>query len=153
MKKIKLTQGKYAIIDDEFYEEVSKYKWHFGNGYAKRKNPSFKPKLFGMHHVVLPLQKGLMIDHINGNGLDNRRANLRLVTKSQNMMNRGKQINNKSGYMGVCWHKQHGRWRAYIKVNKKQISLGLYDTLKEAAKAYNEGAKKYHREYAYLNKI
>lgn len=94
-----------------------------------------------------------MIDHINGNGLDNRRKNLRLVTKSQNMMNRGIQKNNTSGFMGVSFHKATGRWRAYIKKDKKQFYLGLFDNKKDAAIAYNEATKFYHGEYAYLNKI
>lgn len=124
MKKIKLTQNKYAIIDEEDFDKVSKYRWHFGNGYARRKS-SFEPELTRMHHLILPLEKGFMIDHINGNGLDNRKSNLRLVTKSQNMMNRGKQSNNKSGYMGVSLHRNN-KWRAYIKLNMKQIHLGLF---------------------------
>lgn len=151
MERVKLTQDKYALIDDEDLKLVSEYKWHYGNGYAKRRD--HKSSLCRMHHLILPLKKGYMVDHINGNRLDNRRNNLRLVTKSQNMMNRGLQKNSKSGYMGVSWHKKTKSWRAYIKKDRKQIYLGLYDTKIQAAKAYNEAAKEYHGEFAFFNKI
>lgn len=156
MKKIMLTQNKFALVDDDDHETLSKHKWHFadcGNtGYAKRYNPTRKPTLLRMHNVILPLLEGYMCDHINGNGLDNRKSNLRLVTKSQNMMNRGLQKNSISGYVGVSKHKQ-GKWRAYIKVNRKQIHIGMFTDKKEAAKAYNEAAKHYHGEFAKLNII
>ncbi len=160
MKQIKLTQDKVALVDDEDFETLNKYKWHysrysphFENGYAKRRNPNGKPALIRMQHMILPLKKGYMVDHKNGNGLDNRRENLRLVTKSQNMMNCGLQRNNKSGYKGVCWHESNKKWRAQIFVNGRQYFLGLFKNKKDAARAYNDAAPHYHGEYAYLNKI
>lgn len=154
MKKIPLTQHKYALVDDEDYELLNRFKWHYANGYARR-NWWYggKSHMVRMHHFVLPLRDGLMCDHINGNGIDNRKCNLRLVTKSQNMMNRGKQKNNTSGYMGVSLHRTTKKYRAFIKKDRKQIHLGLFETLREAAYAYNEAAKKYHGEFALLNKI
>ena len=104
-----------------------------------------------MHHVILPLKDGLQVDHINGNRLDNRKENLRLVTKSQNMMNRGVQKNSTSGYKGVNEHQ--GKWRAYILENGKQKHLGVFEDKKEAARAYNKMAKLLHGEYAVLNKL
>jgi len=160
MKKIPLTQGKYALVDDEEYKLLSKFKWHYGQygntGYAKRiiwDKENKKSKIVRMHHFILPLQKGLMVDHINGNGIDNRKQNLRLVTKAQNMMNKKAPKNNTSGFKGVAWHKQNNRWRAYLTVHGKQISLGLYDTKKEAAKAWNLAARAYFGEYALLNQV
>lgn len=154
MKRIPLSQGRFAFVDDEDYPYLSKFKWHYSGGYAKRNLwYSKKPHIVRMHHFVLPLKKGYMIDHINGIGTDNRKENLRLVTKSQNMMNRGKQVNNTSGYMGVTYHRPTNKWRAYIKKDKKQIHLGLFKEPTEAALAYNDAATKYHGEYAFLNEL
>ena len=154
MKYIKLTQGKRAIIDDKDLDAISKYKWHFSNGYAKRSAlVNGKKKILRMHHMIISFHESLMIDHINMNGLDNRRSNLRLVTKSQNMMNSGTRTNSTSGYKGVSWHIYAKKWRAYIVKNYKQINLGLFDKKLDAINAYNEGAKMYHGEYAKLNII
>lgn len=158
MKYIKLTQNKRAVVDDKDYEILNKVKWHYSDygktGYAKRYNPNKKPYLLRMHRVILSAPKGMEVDHINGDGLDNRRENLRLATRAQNTLNRHlPPINNTSGYKGVAWHKQNKRWRAYITVKYKQISLGLYDTKKEAAIAWNIAAIKYYGDFAHLNKI
>lgn len=156
MNKLKLTQGKYAILDKEDYENLKKFKWHYGEygktGYAKRliwDKKNKKSKIVRMHHFVLPLRKGYMVDHINGNGIDNRRNNLRLVTKSQNMMNSGVRKNSTTKVTGVSWHKQIKRWRAYISINKKQISLGTYLSLEEAIKARLNGENKFHKTFAF----
>lgn len=92
-------------------------------------------------------------DHINRNRLDNRRCNLRPVTLSQNNCNRGIPSNNTSGYKGVWFDKCRGKWRGDIRVSGKKISLGYHDDPKEAVKAYNEAALKYHGEFAVLNEI
>ena len=105
---------------------------------------------FLMHHGYLPEY----IDHVNENKSDNRILNLRGCTKTQNQMNRGPQKNNTSGYKGVRWHKITSKWQAQITYNKKVISLGLFDCRHEAARAYNEGALKYHGpEFSYINII
>lgn len=96
------------------------------------------------------LAKGEFPDHINGNGLDNRRENLRLATRSQNSINRGKQSNNKSGYKGVSWNKRDKRWTAQITINKHIINLGGFDTPEQAYEAYKEAAKQYHGTFANL---
>lgn len=95
-----------------------------------------------------------IIDHKNGNTLDNRRENLRICTYSENNRNR-KQIssNNKSGYKGVSWDKQKNKWRTCLNINKKQKHIGFFNDIIEAAKAYNEAAIKYFGEFAKLNKI
>jgi len=165
MKKIKLTQGKFALVDDEDFEQLSKLKWGFdnSNGYARRVICG-NEKIY-MHRMIMKTPKRLQTDHINHNKLDNRKINLRIVVQSQNNMNR-KKVNNKYGYKGINFynHRKYytqttGRvthpktWRANIKINKKRISLGFFFTKEEAAQAYNEAAQKYFGEYAYLNKI
>ncbi len=91
------------------------------------------------------------IDHINGNGLDNRRSNLRLATESQNMANRGKQRNNTSGFKGVHWSQKHGKWKAEICCNRHRQHLGLFIDPVEAAHAYDSKARELFGEFARLN--
>lgn len=154
MKKIKLTQGKYALIDDEDWLVVSSKKWH-ANFNRKRfyAATTLKGKTIYMHQCILWCPNGMTVDHINGNGLDNRRSNLRIATNAQNARNQGLSKNNKSGYKGVILKKETGRWRARIRVDFKIIHLGYFSTSEEAAEAYNEAANKYHGIFAKLNKI
>ena len=158
MKKIPLTQGKYALVDDENFEELNKYKWctykHGNTFYATRgflengKSVSIK-----MHRLILKARKGETCDHINGNGLDNRRSNLRLCTQAENVRNTRKRHDNTSGYKGVVWHKYNKKFTARISIEKKRIELGSFDTAREAALAYNKAAKKHHGKFARLNSI
>ena len=153
MKIITLTQNKDTIIDDEFYDYLSKFKWHYSTGYAKRNlwnYQSKKAKIVRMHHFILPMKKGLQIDHINGDTLDNRLVNLRYVKQKENLRNQGLRSDNTSGFKGVSKWK-NGQWRAYIVVNYKQILLGIHKTKEKAAEAYNKAAKKYYKEFARLN--
>ena len=109
MRKIKLTQGQYALVDDEDYDRLSKYKWYITakRGYAVRRigydGPLVYMHISVWHHYNGRFPKDRMLDHKNTNTLDNRMKNLRLATQGQNLMNRGKQKNNKSGYKGVNW--------------------------------------------------
>lgn len=159
MSEVPLTQGRIAIIDDEDLNLVSKYIWHYadqgtgGKGYAKTNNKGKKPALLRMHRIILGLRGKEKVDHINRNTLDNRKSNLRIVTQSQNMMNAGIRKTNKSGFKGVHFAKREKKWLAMIWKDNKQIFLGYFKSDKEAANAYNEGAIKYHGEYALLNKI
>lgn len=162
MIKILLTQGKTAIIDNDDYKLVSKYKWHYadyldGRGYAKTYNRGNKPHLLRMHRLILGAKDGEKVDHINQNTLDNRRENLRFVTQSQNMMNMKPRRTNKSGYKGVCRISnelyKHRPWLATTWKDCKQVHIGYFTTAKEAAKAYNKKVSELHGEYAYLNKI
>jgi hypothetical protein len=163
MKLINMSQGIKVFVDDEDYEYINQWKWHKCGKYAVRlsliheqikKGKSFN--IF-MHRVILNTPKGMDTDHINGNGFDNRKSNLRIVTRSQNCINRPTLKNNKSGFKGVYLDNRNRRkykiWQAIIQINKKRIELGHFTTKEEAAKAYNEAAKKYHGEFIYRNTI
>ena len=159
-RKIGLTKGEYAIVDAADYEELSKYKWHVaGNGkmlYAQRmarsKCPGQRQYKVKMHRQIMNVPEGLFVDHINHNGLDNRRSNLRIVTKMQNNWNKRKlKTGCSSKYKGVSFFKRSGKWQARIVHNGKNIFIGQYDDEESAARAYDEKAKKLFGEYAATN--
>jgi len=160
-RKIPLTQDKYAIVDPERHEELSKYNWfairsergYYALRMTKAKRGSgVKQNAVRMHRVILKPPKDRIIDHINHNGLDNRMANLRLATMQQNMWNKRKQRGNYSSqYKGVNWSKNENKWVSRITCNGKTISLGYFDDEKEAAKAYDAKAKELFGEYAAPN--
>ncbi len=97
------------------------------------------------------LSPDIVVDHINRNSLDNRKANLRLATPRQNMWNRSNPKPSRSKYKGVCWHKDNEKWVAQIHIDGQQRHLGYFDNEISAAKAYDTAAKKYRGEYAFLN--
>jgi len=164
-----LTQNKETLVDDEDYEMLMEHKWYankLGNGkfYVMRSSPrdsNGKRKTILMHRVITNTPKGMQVDHINGNPLDNRRENLRTCTNQQNGMNRERTKNNKSGYKGVCYKKRTKNmineypkpWLARIKHNQKIIHLGYYKTKEEAALAYNKKAIELFGEYVKLNNV
>jgi hypothetical protein len=156
-RRIPLTQGKYAIVDPEDFERSNKHKWcavkSTNTFYANRnKRVGKKYITIGMHREVIHPPGHLFVDHINHNGLDNRKANLRPATCSQNNYNRihfGKSQSSK--YKGVRWNKQRKKWIVLIKYNCKRKFLGYFKDEIHAAKAYDEAAKKYHKEFASLN--
>lgn len=151
MKQIALSQGKFAIVDDEDYEIISKLKWHYNNcGYATHCGCRNVQLL--MHREILKLQKGEFCDHINGNKLDNRKCNLRKATKSQNAMNQRLKSTNKSGIIGVSWDSGTKKWRAQIRLNGKSIYLGICSNKEDAAIIYNNKAKELFGEFAYNNR-
>lgn len=158
MFKIPLTQGEFTIVGPKDYKYLSQWKWQYHNaGYAVHKDrTNGKQRTILMHRVILERMNHknfVRSDHRDRNRLNNLRSNLRPATYSQSQYNRGKQSNNTSGYIGVHWHTQRRKWQARIKVKEKYMSLGLYDNIKEAARAYNAAALKYHGEFAVLNKI
>lgn len=155
--KIPLTQGKFALVDKLDESLISPHKWFAnrqGNTYYAGRNITDKPYIqtfISMHRLILGLKKGETADHINGDGLDNRRSNLRKCTIQQNTFNKHRTKKGSSQYKGVCWQKQARKWRAYIKKDYKGIYLGLYESEVDAAKAYNKAAIKHFGEYANLN--
>lgn len=155
MKEIQLTQCKTALVDDDMFEELNKWKWCTGRDwntfYAHRHGGKIngKQKNIIMHRVIMNAPFNMVVDHKDGNGLNNQRSNLRVCTQSQNMMNRGKQNNNKSGYKGVSWEKHRNKWKAQTYINKKHVNLGRFDTKEEAYKVYCDVCEKYHGEFAH----
>lgn len=159
MKKIPLTRGKFALVDDEDFEWLNQWKWRVGARrnrstiYAVRAGRKAELKCtYFMHRIVTDCPDGLQVDHINHDGLDNRRENLRVCTRNGNQWNRRKtKARVSSIYKGVCSFKKTKKWRALIKINGKKIYLGLFKQEIDAAKAYDTAAKKYFGEFAYLN--
>ena len=153
MSEIPLTQGLSAIVDDEDFERLSKQKWCYNKGYAVRygKNIYGKNVTVRMHILLLGRIEGFEIDHINGNGLDNRKINLRHVTHGQNMQNQKPMNGKTSRYKGVSWHKQIKRWTVRIKHRGKRVALGCFGNEEDAAKAYNVAALHLFGENAKLN--
>lgn len=148
------------MVDPDKYEQLNKYKWHALTGsrtagiwYAARAAViNGRQHTIRMHQVLLPPPEGFVVDHINGDGLDNRLANLRLVTPIQNCWNRRfRNKNCASKYTGVTWEKRAKKWRAGIYQNGKKIFLGLFSDEVQAAKAYDAAALKYRGEFAVLN--
>ena len=143
MKKIKLSQNMFALVDDSDFEFLNKFKWHYRDGYARRNiylNGKQSTWLIYWSVVGKP-PRGLTVDHINGNTLDNRRENLRVCTRSENQRNRGKIKNSTSGFKGVSWHKNVGKWQASIGIAGIMKYLGLFTNPEEAHKAYCKANK------------
>lgn len=149
-----MTQGKVAIVDAEDFERLSKYKWHFNKlagestkGYACRTSlrAAGKRHRIFMHWEVTGYK---WVDHINRDGLDNRKENLRPANNSKNQQNRGVQKNNTSGHKGVSFKKSRNRFRSQIRLDGKFIFLGYFKTAEEASKAYIEAAKKLYGGFA-----
>ena len=161
MKKIQLTQGQFALVDDDDFEELSKYKWHAKwcdttQSYYVGRNKRIDGKFHGvsMHRELLNALRGQYVDHANHDTLDNRRFNLRFCTKAQNNSNRKSlQTNNTSGYQGVTWHWPTQKWLSQIRANRQKRHLGLFETKEAAALAYNEAARELHGQFATLNTI
>ena len=155
MKLIELRNGYKVCVDDCDYLLVSSFKWKLSRGrrtyYAVSQDEH--GKFLNMHRLIMGLQYGdhREIDHIDGNGWNNCRNNLRIVTRQQNMFNQRPQDHRISQYRGVGWHRKQHKWRARCRVNGKLYHLGLFDTETAAAREYNRFASVCFGEYAYLN--
>ena len=156
MIEIPLTQGQAALIDDDDFELVSKYKWHATwkpstkSFYAvtKIRKPDGKQTALLMHRLIVGAKKGQQVDHIHHLTLDNRKSELRLCTASQNRSNSGAQANNTSGFKGVSWQKQRQKWQAHIMLNRKKKYLGCFHTPEQAHEAYCRAALDLHGQFA-----
>lgn len=133
-------------IDIEDIEKIKKYKWSLdGFGYVQ----AYIPQTIRLHRLLLNAPKGMDVDHINHDTLDNRKSNLRICNRSQNTINGKKRITNKSGVPGVNWNKQHKKWEARVWQNYKTIRLGFFIDFNEAVKARREAEQKYYGKFAY----
>lgn len=149
MVEIKLTQEKVTIVDDDTLEEILNQKWCFLKaGYAVAR---IKNQFVYLHRIITSAKPGEHVDHVNGDKLDNRRANLRIATHKQNMANRKKQVNNRSGFKGVQRNGKKG-WMARLKTGGISYYLGTFKTPEDAATAYNFKAIEIFGEFAQLNK-
>ena len=151
-KLIPLTRGKFAIVDAEDYESLDRYKWHANKGsrtyYARsRKNG----KMIRMHRVITNAPKGLVVDHINHNGADNRKKNLRICTYAENSHNRRCGRRGSSKYKGVSRCKKKELFLACIRCDGKHYHLGRFKSEIAAAKAYDKKARELFGQFAYLN--
>lgn len=154
MKILELQNGHTAIVDDDDFNRLKKFKWFFKlDGYATR-HTSYRrghESMQLLHRLIMAEPHGYQIDHKNGNRLDCRKVNLRIVTNQQNGFNRGLPSNNKSGAKGVCWDKARQKWTVGIGLNGKRIALGRFSSKEAAIAAYNTAAAKLHGEFARLN--
>jgi hypothetical protein len=158
MIEISLTKGKISLIDDEDYDLVSQYKWqaqfgphtHYARAALSRTLNNGRQKKIQMHRLIMNAKEGQYIDHINGNGWDNRKENLRFATNRQNQGNQ--RIRKFSSvYKGVCWHKRDKRWVATINIDGKTKYLGCSTSEIAAAKLYDKEAIIHFGEFAKLN--
>jgi len=150
--EITLSENKIAIIDDEDFNKIKDMKFYLMKGrntfYAYTKDSKL------LHRIIMKAKKGQFIDHINGDGLDNRKANLRFCSISQNGMNR--KSYSKSGFKGVWYvplQNKTNPYQAQITINNKSKHIGYFKTGEEAARAYNKEAKNSFGEFALLNKL
>ena len=156
---IPLSQGKFALIDEEDFPLVAPHRWYAvwcGKGWYAR--ATIGGRNVYLHRLITNAPPKRVVDHINHDGFDNRRANLRVCSNGENMRNRsGRQRNNLTGYVGVSFAPTHGKYirkkpyRAFVFLDGKRISCGCYVTAEEAARARDRAAMELHGEFATLN--
>lgn len=156
--RLKLTQGRYALIDKKDFDLIKNTKWCVDHPTRRQcyAVATINCRNVRLHRVILGIvdHKDLHVDHINGNGLDNRRKNLRICNQSQNNMNQRVQKRKKSSrFKGVTWDKNRSKWMAKIKMNGRHFNLGRFSVEEEAAMAYNKKAEVIFGEFARLNDV
>ena len=150
MRQIPLRGGQVTLVDDADFEYLSRFGWYNAGGYARRVD---RPYTY-LHHLLIDVPDGLQADHINGNSLDNQRANLRIATWRQNQQNGRKRISmcgnpTSSQYKGVHYHKRDGCWHVRIRDNEgRRLWLGSFKHEEDAGRAYREAAQRIHGEFA-----
>lgn len=151
---IPLTRGYEAIIDSSDVDLVKDQTWYAFDGvntvYAATNSPvrNGTSTIIFLHRIILNAPKGIEVDHKFGKGLDNRRSQIRLATKTQNRRNKARASNNTSGFKGVSWSVRFNNWRAYIKINGKMKHLGVFQNPEDAHAAYCKAATELHGEFA-----
>ena len=151
--EIPLTQGQVALVDIEDAERVIAHTWSANNQYGRYYAVSQIDGIYVyLHRLILNAPSMMEVDHIDGNGLDNRKVNLRLATHAQNLMNQPKFSGvYTSMYKGVTWNKATNKWRAQIRANDKNRYLGTFQSEEEAALAYDNAAREVFGEFANTN--
>jgi len=151
-RRIKLTKGKFAIVDPDDYQKLSRYDWQLFESKGKSYAAMFDDgKIVYMHRFIINAPCGRIVDHHNRESLDNRKVNLRFATHSQNCCNKKILKKGTSEYRGVSLIKKSNKWQAVIYYNGTRKHLGLFENQQDAARAYDNAAKKYHGEFAMLN--
>lgn len=152
MRVIDLGHGRVAIVDAEDYERVAQHSWRYnprGSGYAIG---LVDGKTAQLGRFILGVtDRGSVVDHIDHDTLDCRRANLRVCTNALNRRNTLRHSDSRSPFKGVCYHRTAKKWQAQIQVDKRRIYLGLFENAEDAARAYDRAALEHHGEFACLN--
>jgi hypothetical protein len=155
MALVELTQGKVAVIDTADISLIREYKWsahhNFRRAHVWYAITQVRCQTVSMHRLILNAPSDLKVDHKDGDGLNNRRSNIRLVTDAQNCFNRTLRRDNQSGFKGVSFHARTGKWNTRIQRNGRQQSLGLFDSPEDAARAYDSAALELFGEFARPN--
>jgi len=152
--KVLLSNGGFAIVDEEDYDRIKHLPWHQHKGYAvySTTHAGGKRESGRLHRIIMNAPKGVLVDHKDGNRLDCRKDNLRLCDDLGNARNAAKRKDNTSGFKGVTLHKDTGKWQASIQINTGIPKyLGLFKTPEEAAAVYDAACLKYHGEFAKPN--
>lgn len=148
VKRIPLSGGHYALVDAADYEWLSRYNWRLHTGYAMRQE---KGRRLYMHREIMRPPEGTLIDHANCDKLDNRRGNLRMCTRRENMRNKGKHMKSASRFKGVGYSKARRKWYALLRVEGVRFWMGYFEDEAEAARAYDRKAVEIFGEFANLN--
>ena len=159
MREIPLTRGLHTIIDDDDFDLIKQHKWcanKIGNTFYVQHSfthPGGRKGALYMHRVIMNPPSNMDVDHLDGDGLNNRRSNLRICTRGQNCGRQKPQVGRSSKFKGVSYHRRMGCWEAYVHSKDKKHPAGYFSDERKAAMAYNELASVLHGEFALLNEI